>query len=132
MAPPNGALAIREMTANGMNQREIANVLGVGKGTVWRESAPDGACSNDKDANSAPDGAGEMIQRAIEDAWNDAQLENAAVGTVRVQSASARNTEARPILSCSRYLGFVESFRGKLPDLFGLVSCSCRPADRFP
>jgi hypothetical protein len=37
--------AVAELSADGMSQREIASVLGVGKGTIDRDLAPNGAVS---------------------------------------------------------------------------------------
>jgi len=71
LALPERREAVAELTADGMSQRQVAAVLGVGNGTVARDSAPSGAPQPQSGAHAeyvpAPSGATSVaeVRRAL-------------------------------------------------------------------
>jgi hypothetical protein len=66
---PERREAVAELVGDGMTQREAADVLGVGSGTVARDLAPNGAAAKREtssdahsDGDAAPDGAAKPTQ----------------------------------------------------------------------
>jgi transcriptional regulator with XRE-family HTH domain len=96
MAAPERLEAVKEMTANRMTQYEVANVLGINQSTVSRllnaNASKEADLRDGIDAN-ALGRSPEIIERALQDDWNDAQAENAALIRADESSESQSNGE---------------------------------------
>jgi hypothetical protein len=93
------------MAASGMTQRQIGDVLGVDHVTVLNDLKGSGENSPKKHAGSkdggenSPDRTAEIIQRAIQDAYDDAQAEEA----LEDKNISAGSQNCLAVVQCKMH-----------------------------